>query len=171
MRIHVRLSPKGIETAIKEIEAYKKAVQSRIETLVSRLADMGYQVAKARFTSAIYDGENDVSVQVEKTGTKAVIRASGKAVLFIEFGTGVNYPDHARSPYRRGSYGKGRGANNKGWVYKGVPGSNGIPVLTRKGVAKPGIYRSLGNPPAEAMWGATQTIAENIEQVWREVTQ
>lgn len=171
MRIRVRLSPKGIESAVKELEAYKRQVESRIEILVSRLADLGYQVAKARFTNAVYDGENDVSVQVEKTGTKAVIRASGKALLFIEFGTGVNYPDHPRSPYRRGTYGKKQGANKKGWVYKGVAGTNGTPVLSRRGAVKPGIYRSLGNPPAEAMWGATEAIAENIEKIWREVMQ
>lgn len=169
MKIRVRLSPKGIEDAIKEVNEYKHSLESRLESFVARLADMGYQVAKARFTSAIYDGDNDVSVQVEKTGTKAVIRASGKSVLFIEFGTGVKYPEHAKSPYLRGTYGRKQGANKKGWVYKGNPGTNGIPVTTRKGLVKPGIYRTFGNPPAEAMWGATEAISENIEKVWREV--
>lgn len=164
MRIKVRLSPKGIKQAQRELQEYRQALNSRLREFARRLAMEGYEVARLRFSSAAYDGDNDVTVRVELNGTKARIIASGKSVLFIEFGTGVAYPEHPSGEFAHGTYGKGKGKNPNGWAYRGEPGTGGKPIPGRDGV-----YRTKGNPPAEAMWGATTKMAESVERIWREV--
>lgn len=164
MRIKVRLSPKGIKQAQRELQEYRQALNSRLQEFARRLAMEGYEVARLRFSSAAYDGDNDVTVRVESNGTKARIIASGKSVLFIEFGTGVSYPEHPSGEFAHGTYGKGKGKNPNGWAYRGEPGTGGKQIPGRDGV-----YRTKGNPPAEAMWGATTKMAESVERIWREV--
>lgn len=164
MRIKVRLSQKGIKQAQRELQEYRQALNSRLQEFARRLAMEGYEVAKLRFSAAEYDGDNDVTVRVEQNGTKARIIASGKSVLFIEFGTGVAYPEHPSGEFAHGTYGKGKGKNPNGWAYRGEPGTGGKPIPGRDGV-----YRTKGNPPAEAMWGATTKMAESVERIWREV--
>lgn len=164
MRIKVRLSQKGIKQAQRELQEYRQALNSRLQEFARRLAMEGYEVARLRFSAAKYDGDNDVTVRVEQNGTKARIIASGKSVLFIEFGTGVSYPEHPSGEFAHGTYGKGKGKNPNGWAYRGEPGTGGKPIPGRDGV-----YRTKGNPPAEAMWGATTKMAESVERIWREV--
>ena len=81
--------------------------------LLERLTQEGYEVASAGFASAEYDGTNDVTVSVEDRGKIKAVVAVGGTVLFIEFGTGVTYPDNhpeARDlGMERGEYGHGRG--------------------------------------------------------------
>lgn len=169
MRIKVRLSPAGIKQAQKELKAYKSSFDKRLREFVNRLAEEGLQVAKLRFSTAAYDGDNDVVVRVEQDGTKAKIIASGKAVLFIEFGTGVSYREHDSWLYAHGTYGDKKGANPNGWVYAGEPGTGGQLVTDRKGNPKEGVYHTKGNPPAEAMWDATTAMDTRIQLIWDEV--
>lgn len=169
MRIKVRLSPAGIKAAQDELARYKVLLNERMELFVRRLAEIGLNVASIRFEVAQYDGDNDVTVHIEQNGAVARVVASGKSVAFIEFGTGVRYPEHPSGLYGHGTYGKGQGANPKGWVYSGSPGTGGMPVRGRNGAEKPGVYRTYGNPPAEAMWTAATEMAAQITQVWREV--
>ena len=56
MKIKLVLSEKGIEQAIKEYENWQKTLETRIEQFVKRLSEMGVEVAKIRFTAAVYDG-------------------------------------------------------------------------------------------------------------------
>lgn len=169
MRIKLTLSPDGIKRAQEEVLAYKSLLDERLEEFVRRLADIGVDVASAKFSTAQYDGDNDVTVHMEQNGKVARVVAEGKAVAFIEFGTGIAYPEHPSGSYKHGTYGRGQGANPNGWVYNGSPGSRGQPVIGRDGLERPGVYRSRGNPPAEAMWSAATEMAAQITQIWREV--
>lgn len=167
MRIKVRLSAKSIKQAQKDLQKYRSEVNRRITRFVKALADKGVVVARAKFNAAAYDGTKDVSVSVDQDGSHARIIASGETVLFIEFGTGTTYPEHPSGMFAHGTYGKGYGDSTKypnGWAYRGEPGTGGKPIPGREG-----IYRTKGNPPAEAMWDATTKMAEAIEQTWREV--
>ena len=93
--IKVPLSVAGIDNAIREIDRYKSWLKARTSVLLDRLAQEGLSVASANFAKAAYDGTNDVSVSVEQReqSVRAVV-AVGASVLFIEFGTGVVYPDN-----------------------------------------------------------------------------
>lgn len=170
MKIKLALSEKGIEQAIKEYENWQKTLETRIEQFVKRLSEMGAEVAKIRFTAAVYDGDmSDIAVQVEHDGKKATIYATGQAVGFIEFGTGVAFAEHPSGLYAHGTYGDGKGSNPNGWVYDGVPGPTAQPVYNRKGEQKPGVWRTKGNPPACAMWESATQMAASVKTVWEEV--
>lgn len=162
MRIKVSLSPNGIKQAQKQLAEYKAALKSRLEIFVKRLCEEGVDVARVRFDSAAYDGENDVTVDFNQRGTKATVYAAGKAVAFIEFGTGVSYAEHPSGMFAHGTYGKGKGKNPNGWTYKGKQGTSGKLV-------RDGVYRTKGNPPAMAMWSATEEMAMKVTTIWYEV--
>lgn len=170
MKIKLNLSDAGIKQAQKEYDEWRKTLETRIEQFVKRLSEMGAEVAKIRFTSAVYDGDmSDITVQVEQHGKKATIYATGQAVCFIEFGTGVAFAEHPSGLYAHGTYGDGKGSNPNGWVYDGVPGPTAQPVYNRKGEQKPGVWRTKGNPPACAMWESAAQMAASIKTVWEEV--
>ena len=100
--------------------------------------------------------QRDVSVRVDSTGSVAVIYAEGKAVAFIEFGSGIKYgyghtyaDELGMGP---GTYpeGKGHWDNPDGWYY-----AHG--------------KKSYGNPPAMAMAKAIERMTEELTTIAREV--
>lgn len=161
MRIVVNpFDKKSIEAAIRMVKEYKKDFLAKEAEFTRRLAEIGVSVASAGFSSADYDGQNDVVVRLEQNGNGYTVVASGQTVGFIEFGTGVKYPEWSGdgSPYTppaRGSYGKGQGKNPWGWWYKGSEGAAAI--------------HTYGNPPAEAMLTARNEMIAKVHQIAREV--
>lgn len=151
---------KSVNDAIKMVNQYKKDFEVKEQEFVRRLAEIGVRVAQSGFSTADYDGVNDVSVSMEKTSTGYVVVASGETVGFIEFGTGVKYPEWDNSgmeytPPAHGTYGKGLGKNPHGWWFKGSEGANAT--------------HTYGNPPAEAMLTARNEMIERVTQIAREV--
>lgn len=168
--IQVPLSVRGIEKAIRELDEYKRWLKRCSENLLSKLADRGYQIASAKFQSVIYDGDNDTSVSVDDRGrnVKAVV-AVGSSVLFIEFGTGIVYPDvhpeAAANGMNRGEYGKGRG-KNRTWYYYGEPGSNGsiIGGVPGKGF----LIATHGNPANMTMYNTVKELKSILPRLVKE---
>lgn len=166
--ISVELSKEGIDNAIKELEQYKRDFLEKEQRLLEGLANIGVREASIRFTTAIYDGVNDVSVTLDKTDNGYSVIADGTAVAFIEFGTGVYHNSGEPYPNPRptgivgiGEYGKGKG-KRRAWYYKGAPGSNGE-------VQQNGVVKTRGNPAAMPMWYASEEIRKSILQLAREV--
>lgn len=157
--INIELSEQSIDNAIKELRRYSEWMARKEEELRSRLAMLGATVASIRFSRAIYNGDNDVTVDVEDNGHVAVIKASGEAVAFIEFGSGIKHgyghPQAGEFGFGPGTWsdgdeGKGHWDNEHGWWY----GSG---------------QHSYGNPPAMAMYSAVQEITENVTRIAQEV--
>lgn len=151
----------SITDAIKQLRQYEKEFLRKEKEFVRRLTEIGVSVASAGFATADYDGVNDVVVSMEQNGTRAKVIASGTTVGFIEFGTGVKYPEWDNTgmeytPPKHGTYGKGRGARPHGWFFK-PNGSEGASQHT------------YGNPPAEAMQTARDVMVERVIQIAREV--
>lgn len=166
--ISFNLSSKSINRAIKEIEAYKKDVLKKMELFVERIATIGVAEASIRFTTAIYDGTNDVFVSLHPSGSGYVIEAKGQAVAFIEFGSGVYHNTSEPYPNPRpdgvvgiGEFGDGKG-QRKAWFYEGDPGTNGE-------VQSSGVVKTRGNPASMPMWYATEEMRNSIESIAREV--
>lgn len=162
------LNTKDIDRAIREVEQYKNDLLEKEKRILEKLAYIGVKEASVRFTTAMYDGINDSSVSLEGTSNGYAIVASGSAVAFIEFGTGVYH--NAGEPYPNprpagvvgiGEYGQGKG-KRRAWYYKGEPGSNGE-------VQKNGVVKTRGNPAAMPMWYATEEMRRSILQIAREV--
>lgn len=152
--------PKSIQKAIKLLEDYKKDFRVKEERFVKRLADIGVSVARAGFLTADYDGDNDVQVSMTHSGTKATVTAFGETVGFIEFGTGVKFPEWDSSgmdytPPKHGTYGKGQGNNPHGWYFRVSDGAR--------------ARHTYGNQPADAMLTAREEMIERVMMIAREV--
>lgn len=167
-RIEVRLSTDSITQALREIRKFNRnEANKKMDLLCKRLAEIGADTAQIEFAWSEYEGPNDdVNVVVEQMENGYKIVASGEAVAFIEFGAGATYghgypvnetkvPPNIPVP---GSWstdptvGKGHWNDPKGWYY-----AHG--------------QRTLGNPPAMAMWYAREEMRRQIEQIAREVFQ
>ena len=78
-----------LEKCIKDVEAYKKKFDDNVHEVVKQTVKYGEGQAKYEFNLAQYDGENDVKVTSKVFKKSGTVTASGQAVLFIEFGTGI----------------------------------------------------------------------------------
>jgi hypothetical protein len=154
------IDPKSVEEAIQMVKQFKKDFEAKEQEFTRRLAEIGVRVAQAGFSTADYNGVNDVVVTLEQTSSGYAVVASGETVGFIEFGTGVKYPewDNAGTEYtppKHGTYGKGQGKNPHGWWFKQNEGGR--------------ANHTYGNPPAEAMLAARNEIIDRTIQIAREV--
>ena len=77
--INVPLSGRGIERLIRETENRKNRLQERTAVFLDRVAQEGMEIASIKFSQAVYDGTNDVSVTVEPRGNnvRAVVATGG----------------------------------------------------------------------------------------------
>ena len=152
--------PKSIREAIRTLERYEKEFRAKETEFVRRLKEIGVSIAETGFSMADYDGINDVLIAETQNGPRAAIIAYGETVGFIEFGTGVKFREYDSSdteftPPPHGSYGKGKGANPKGWFFTQSEGAAG--------------RHTYGNVPAEAMLTARDVMVERVVQIAREV--
>lgn len=161
----MQLKTTGVDKVIKRLDSYKRQIPSKMNLLMERLATIGAYRARADFSAAMYAGENDVEITVNPIANGYEVVASGKSVLFIEFGTGVINPEHPKSGefgFSHGTYGKGKGADPNGWVYVGEQGNAGQTI-------REGVYRTRGNPPAKAMYNSSEEVRRRIQEIAREV--
>lgn len=172
MKIKVRLSDAGLRDAERQIQEYKATLNQKAQELARSLAQKGIDVATVKFANAQYAGDNDVTVEHDpvQTPNGFAIVARGKAVAFIEFGTGVSHSAYGgelpAGVGEHGTYGKGNG-QHKRWYYYGESGNAGTPVKQVDGKGQ--LNYTSGNEPAMAMWGAVEEMASQVEATWREV--
>lgn len=161
-KIVVPLSVSGIEDLRKELKTYRKWQEAKAEELASRLAMLGASVASIRFARATYTGLKDASVSVEPISNGYAVKANGKSVLFLEFGSGAKHgyghPEGNEFGFVPGSYsdgpeGKGHWDDPKGWW---IPKSSGG-------------GHTYGNPPAMGMYEARKTIIRELPKIVKEV--
>lgn len=162
----------GLDSLIKKLTSYQKSLEEKQRRLLEKLVEVGIDVASAKFQTAQYDGENDVVVnrQPEWVGdNKLFLTATGNAITFIEFGTGIHYaeqhPKAAALGAIRGAYGQGKGSHDS-WGYYGTPGTNGQVV---KESDKGTVVLTHGNPPARAMYDSTKEMRNQVVTIAREV--
>lgn len=178
----MRVSYSGIKETIKHLEDIRKKLgEDKLHSALQKIVEEGYEIASARFADAIYAGTNDVNVEIvwDNENTVSLV-ANGQSVLFIEFGSGITWPE---SPYTEffpevvphGEWGDKKGQNPKGWIYRGEQGNGGlaVPVVEHRkngtDIVKDGVWRTWGNPPARAMYNASKTMHARIEEILREM--
>ena len=147
----------SVSRATRRLDEYYADLIEKANELCRRLAEIGKVRAELDFSNAIYDGTNDVSVsQVEPIDNGYAIHATGNAVLFIEFGSGVigaGHPEqegYGPGTWSDGPNGKGHWQDPGGWYY-------------RHG------EKSIGNPPAAAMYHAKQDVLQEVQRIADEV--
>lgn len=160
-----------LKKLIRKVSRTEKTLQANYKVFIERLGKVGYETASIRFQKAQYDGINDVVVGKPKwiDSNKMEITANGKAVAFIEFGTGIFYkeihPTASKVGAIRGSYGQGKG-NQVSWGYYGEAGTNGRVIQNSSGRE---VVITKGNPPAMALHLAIDEMRNNILQIAKEV--
>ena len=167
--IEVHLSQVGVRQAIDELEEYEREMNEKLNDLIGRLGQLGLTIIQTKLLRWDYAGSYDVNVTTEFIDNKCIIKASGKDVAFIEFGTGILYPEGeyasiaGASPH--GTYGAGKAANPHGWFYKGEQGSSLVSEATKR----PGVYHTYGYEPANAFPDAVKEIQEQATTIANEV--
>lgn len=169
-KVEITLSGRDIDRLLREVEDWKNWLLDRTTVFLGRLAQEGMEIASAKFEQAVYDGTNDVSVTVEPRGNnvRAVV-ATGKATLFIEFGTGVTYPDNhpeaGELGMKRGEYGQGHG-KQQSWGYYGEPGTNGLLKEKKNGGF---VVITHGNPANMPMYETVKELEDRLTDIAKEV--
>lgn len=169
--IHVELNSSSIDHAIRELQNYKKWILEKTQEFLKALGEEGVQISSVKFSEAEYDGTNDVSCSVEeRDSTKVAVVAIGNAALFIEFGTGItyadNHPEAAANGMIRGEYGHRLGRLEKGWRYKGDPGTHGEVITEGKHA---GEVHTYGNPANMCMYLTIRELEQRFEEIARRV--
>lgn len=153
----VDLSTSGINKLIGVLGGYKIWLNKKADELAKRLAEMGAVGASLRFARAIYTGDNDTEITVERTGKASyTVKASGEAVLFIEFGSGFTYGYGHPDPqeFGPGTYpGEGHWDDPNGWYLPKEKGGE----------------HTFGNPPAAAMYNTVKDLEQELSRVVQEV--
>ncbi len=168
--INVPLSIPAYDSLIRKIEDLGNWQSDRAIVFADRLAQEGMEIASIKFSQAVYDGTNDVSVTVEPRGNnvRAVV-ATGGATLFIEFGAGVTYPDdHPEAGelgMKRGEYGQGHGKQHS-WGYYGDPGTNGVLKEKKNGGF---VVITHGNPANMPMYETVKELQDRLTEIAKEV--
>lgn len=168
--INVPLSIPAYDSLIRKIEDLGNWQSDRAIVFADRLAQEGMEIASIKFSQAVYDGTNDVSVTVEPRGNnvRAVV-ATGGATLFIEFGAGVTYPDdHPEAGelgIKRGEYGQGHGKQHS-WGYYGDPGTNGVLKEKKNGGF---VVITHGNPANMPMYETVKELQDRLTEIAKEV--
>ena len=168
--IVVELSPKGIKSLIAEMSDFQGWLLAKEAEFLDRVGARTVDIAESKLNEAVYDGVNDVKVSLERISNNNVkVTAEGQALAFIEYGTGVTYPDdHPNKPEGlspRGTYGKGHGSR-KTWTYYGEPGSNGKVIRES---AKGQVVATHGNPANASMYNTYKQIVDEIPDIADEV--
>ena len=157
--IPLNLSEQSINSAIKELRAYKEWVARKTDELCERLAEIGATKVSIGYARAIYSGDKDIAVTVEKTSNGYSIMANGESVFFVEFGAGATYgyghpeaKEHGMGP---GTYpdGKGHWDDPSGWWSPRDHGGG----------------HTYGNPPNPVMYETGKELGQMVLEIAKEV--
>lgn len=167
--VHIELTPESVDNAVRELERFRKWIDDGVKKLLELIGERGKQYAELEYLSALYTGTNDVSVTYTVTGDVVEIRADGSQVLFIEFGTGVTYPESHPDPlaasYPHGEYGYHLGKNPRGWRFPEGNGDGGSGLAWPDAKHK-GYLKTYGSPANASLYNArTQVEGEFMNLV------
>lgn len=171
MKIEIDVfSPSSIDAAIDKIENYGKSLEKKAQEVCKRLGNLGYEVAFQLLAEHIYSGETISSLQlIEENPNKYVLQAGSVALLFLEFGSGVQgvgHPLAGQFNMGAGTYpGQKHALDPNGWWFP-TDDAN-LAVYTDKSGQMWG--HSKGNPPQMPMYQTSLKIREDAEKVVREV--
>ena len=109
--IHVSLSTKGINAAIREIRKYKNELREKQMRLLQRISDELANEAQQNFDASQYDdiiGEGtrrpNVTLHSGQSNNLFVVIADGEGAVLVEFGAGVYHNGGAASsPHPNGA--------------------------------------------------------------------
>lgn len=140
--IKVKLSARGIEDAITELQMYKEDLERRVKLLVNKLTESGADIARAKIQEleAVDTGELLNSVESCVVGNIGYIRVNAEYGMFVEFGTGI-VGDNSQHP-RAGDFGWQYDINNHGEAGWHFPADDGSYPITKGQASRPFMYET-----------------------------
>ena len=165
------LDPKSVDKAIKELNAYKKEVETKTIALAQRLTDLGADIVRMKIVSmGAYDsGEllSGVDGYFSPSLNAGFIRVTSDHVAFVEFGTGVvgqqnphqngEYLSKASWAYASGSKIFTTQDGRVGWIY---PTDDGGFRFTEGMVSRPFMYETAVELERQYMQIAKEVFAK-----------
>ena len=152
--------PSSVDKAVRELRQHSDWIKRKTEALAKRLAAYGLTQARIGYNAAVYEQDKHVEVSVENRGenTYAIV-ASGRDVLFLEFGSGVKYgeghPLNAEMGMGPGTYPGQTHVPTPGfWWYTGEDGKS---------------HYSVGNAPSMVMYLTGMELEREVLNIAREV--
>lgn len=153
----VTINTSKVDKLLDDLEGKLQAMSN----ICTDLCTIGAIEASLRYSrSPLDDRIPDIQVEVKVGNAKkegygsATVEATGKEVLFSEFGSGIRYGAGHPDPhgYGMGTFpsDKGHWDNPKGWYYKDENGQK---------------KHSYGNAPSCAMYEATKKMVDSIPDV------
>lgn len=159
------LSASSIDKLIKNLKDYKKTLNKKCEIFLSKIADLGVEVAKASIVDldAVFTGDlyNSIySKKISNDGNRLIfaVIADSEHAIYVEMGTGIvgaesPYPGKLPAVYAQGKTIRQLADGRYGWFYK-----------------KDGQwYFTEGMPSRPFMYFTTMEMHEQIVSVAREV--
>lgn len=155
----------GILYKLKTLNTPSK-LNERLNRAIKKLAKYGLSRAEVYIQNAVYDGTPDYHVHLEwDSQTACRLVTHGDTVAFMEFGTGVTYPDdHEKAKEfgaERGEYGYKLGRLGT-WRYPATKGAgtNGVPDNTH-----PGYIKTHGNPANKIMYQVGKDLHQRVREI------
>lgn len=178
--LEIKVDASDLLRAIKDLTALEGVLNAKADELVKRLAEIGVEVADREYHLAPYAGTNDVEVKYNQDNGRgtATIRATGKAVLFIEFGTGILNPEdwnargalsNSEGVVLHGQYKDHKGDSVFGWTYTGDMPANPPAGTGPSYKSGNGYIHTYGEAPHPAMYHARKEIIEKVQEIAKEV--
>ena len=164
----INLDGSGIDEAIKGVEECKKWLERKTDELAEKLANKGYTVALDIMAGHVFDGETLASLQVEHVGPgQYVVKAASRAILFLEFGTGVKGTGHPESSgFGGGTYpGQTHAFDEGGWWFP-TDDPRLIRFVNKEGQ---GFGHSFGIAPAAPMYNGVKETELELASIVQEV--
>ena len=169
--MRVRLD--GIDDAIRMMEKTETRIRAAAEEIVRRLSLIGYDVAYTIMEGHVYSGETLGSLTiVEESPTRFLLQAESEAILFFEFGAGVQGTGHPWG-YGAGTYpGQTHALDPGGWWFPTNDPAIGL-VENTSDNPKYQDYgywgHTYGNPPRMPMYQAYTKMKDSLLEVAKEV--
>ena len=164
------LSMSSIDAAIQALQEYSGSLEAKAHELCEMLANIGYEDVWATLAEHVYSGETISNLQVQELGpAKFAVLDGSVALLFLEFGAGVNGYGHPKA----GEFGMGPGTY-PGQTHALDPGGWWFPtddqnLVIRTDKDGQGWGHSRGNPPYMPFYNASQRIRADLLKCAQEV--
>ena len=152
---------KGTRSLLKRLDEIKRAINTEVPNVIEQEVKNRSDIASAEFSTAQYDGVNDVVVTMDSQSVAGShtwrINATGESVLFIEYGTGLRFKHDSEfgnaNAYPPGSWSE---THSRFLVEpKWTKWRDWWPI--------PGGGKTLGNPSANVMYGAYKDLRTGLK--------
>lgn len=156
----------GIVSRLKSLGNDSPQFIDKLHRVMQELVNYGLGQAQLYLANAVYDGTPDYHIRINWISpTACTLTTYGDTVAFMEFGTGIVYPDnHPKAPEFgavRGEYGYKLGRH---WTWR-YPASHGAGTNAVPDQSHPGYLLTHGNPANKIMYNTGKDMHAKVREI------